>query len=61
MTDEPDRKVLLQVRVSEQVVRAVDRVSVEHDEWRAETVERLLRQSLDTLKREGSNWPYAIP
>ena len=61
MTAEGDKRVLLQVRVSEEVVKAVDRVSVEKDEWRAQTVERLLRLALDTYKKEGTNWPYGIP
>lgn len=57
--DMQNERRLVQVRLSEQVVKAVDRLSVEWDLYRAEAIERLLREAIEN-HRVG-NWPYELP
>jgi hypothetical protein len=51
-------KALLQVRISEELFRAVDRLSIEFDLYGAETVELLLRKAIDQNYKRGE-WPYS--
>lgn len=54
-------KVLVQVRLSEDLVKDVDHLSVEWNLYRNETVEKLLREAIDTYKKQGSLWSFSQP
>ncbi len=54
-------KVLVQVRLSDELVKDVDHLSIEWGLYRNETMERLLREALDTYKKQGSLWAFSTP
>jgi hypothetical protein len=55
-----NERFLLQVRIAPDLVKAVDRMGVEWGVTRAATVERLLRQALNTHSTP-SGWPFRVP
>ena len=56
VTSEVPPKVMVQVRLSAPLVKEVDHLSVEWEDYRAGTIERLLRQALDQLRQQGHLW-----
>lgn len=50
-----DKKVLVQVRLPEALVKDLDHLSVEWGGYRSDTIERLLKEALEAHKE--SLWP----
>lgn len=51
-----ERKVMVQVRLPETLVKDIDHLAVDWGVFRAEAFERLLREALKVHKEQGSLW-----
>ena len=55
------QKVLVQARLTEELVKDVDHLSIEWGVYRAEAMERLLREAVETYKQQGKLWDFSKP
>ena len=56
MVTKEGAKVMVQVRLTQPLVKVIDHLSVEWDDYRAGTMERLLREAIGRYLEQGELW-----
>lgn len=57
MPTKEDRRILVQIRLSEQLVKEVDHLAVDWGKYRSEAIERLLQEAIEKYSDQKSLWP----